>query len=417
MTKSGQSEPEFWTPATEGDREAVRLQLERVLRHPLFTHSQRYPALLRYVVEQAVAGTVDHIKERTIGVLVFGRDPSYDANADPVVRVTAGQIRKRLSQYYSEPEHQDEIRILLPIGSYVPQFLCASVLPEVSIEERKDHIPLPVEPLPAPVANAPVVQRRRQARRSPLYVLAAAFLVVAAFIALFAVDRLASDPMRAFWGLIDNSRGQIVLSIQAEGLSAPAGSPGKPGALPATQAPGPGLAEQQIGLAIRIAATIPDLKERLTYKPRDAYTFENLRSGPVILIGSGPGIGGANVGAGLEFAVVRQGTALGILDRRDRAQVRWIETPGDGASQAGTTYATIARYFDSTLGQPVVLIAGTSAAGTAAGVELVTDRRLIQDLTRNAPSGWQKRNLEAVIEAKVVGGYPGAPSVVATRFW
>ena len=78
--------------------------------------------MLRYVVERAIEGQTEHLKERTLGVAVFGRDPAYDTNLDPVVRVTAGEIRKRIAQYYHEPGHESEIRIDFPPGSYLPEF-------------------------------------------------------------------------------------------------------------------------------------------------------------------------------------------------------------------------------------------------------------------------------------------------------
>src|SRR5438045_7815788 len=88
------------------DPAAVREQLSRLLVHPLFANSKRYPALLAYAVEQTLLGNAGDLKERSIGVEVFGRSPTYDANADPVVRITAGEVRKRLTQYYYETSHR-----------------------------------------------------------------------------------------------------------------------------------------------------------------------------------------------------------------------------------------------------------------------------------------------------------------------
>ena len=67
-------------------------------------------------------GNVDQLKERTLGIEVFGRELDYDTNIDHIVRSTAGEIRKRIAQYYHEPGHESEIRIDLPSGSYVPEF-------------------------------------------------------------------------------------------------------------------------------------------------------------------------------------------------------------------------------------------------------------------------------------------------------
>src|SRR5205085_6160235 len=89
---------------------------------PLFANSKRYPALLAYTVEQTLLGNANELKERSIAVEVFGRAPSYDANSDPVVRITAGEVRKRLTQYYYDSAHRGELVIELPLGSYVPVF-------------------------------------------------------------------------------------------------------------------------------------------------------------------------------------------------------------------------------------------------------------------------------------------------------
>src|ERR1700685_2749008 len=104
------------------DASAVRDQLKRLLAHPLFANSKRYPVFLAYTVEQALLGNAGELKERTIGVEAFGREPNYDVNLDPVVRTTAAEVRKRLIQYYYSPDHAGELIIELLVGSYVPLF-------------------------------------------------------------------------------------------------------------------------------------------------------------------------------------------------------------------------------------------------------------------------------------------------------
>ena len=104
------------------DPALVREQLRRLVAHPLFTNSKRYPVLLTYTVEQTLLGNASELKERTIGIEAFGRKPVYDVNLDPVVRTAAAEVRKRLSQYYYNPDHAGELVIELPIGSYVPTF-------------------------------------------------------------------------------------------------------------------------------------------------------------------------------------------------------------------------------------------------------------------------------------------------------
>src|SRR5919206_2447051 len=104
------------------DRVAVHAQLARLLESPHFRNSKRSQALLRFVVQAALAGDQNSLKERCIGAAVFGRESSYDTAQDPIVRNAAIDVRKRLAQYYLEPEHAGELRIELPIGSYLPSF-------------------------------------------------------------------------------------------------------------------------------------------------------------------------------------------------------------------------------------------------------------------------------------------------------
>ena len=122
MPLSPQSEKELNGSRYAPHPVAVREQLQRLLSHPLFTHSKRYPVLLAYTVEQTLLGHASELKERTIGIEAFGRDPSYDVNLDPVVRTTAAEVRKRLIQYYYNPDHAGELIVEMPLGSYIPVF-------------------------------------------------------------------------------------------------------------------------------------------------------------------------------------------------------------------------------------------------------------------------------------------------------
>src|ERR1700691_2776015 len=100
---------ETWHPQSKQDREAVLSELEAILASPHFCNSKRYPALLRFIVENSLAAKVELLKERTLGVEVFDRPHDYDTNTDTVVRYTAGEVRKRLLLYYSEQSHPSSL--------------------------------------------------------------------------------------------------------------------------------------------------------------------------------------------------------------------------------------------------------------------------------------------------------------------
>jgi hypothetical protein len=99
----------------------LRSHLNEVLEGEVFKGSQRSGQFLKHIMEQAIAGHFESLKERIIGIEVFGRSAFYDASADAIVRVTASDVRKRLLQHYNLPGTPSEFRISLPPGSYVPK--------------------------------------------------------------------------------------------------------------------------------------------------------------------------------------------------------------------------------------------------------------------------------------------------------
>ena len=109
------------TIQTERDVALVRQHVKEVVEGAAFRGSQRSGQFLAYVVEQSIAGHLESLKERVIGVELFRRSPSYDTGEDAIVRVTASEVRRRLLQHYGQCGTDSEIRISLPSGSYVPE--------------------------------------------------------------------------------------------------------------------------------------------------------------------------------------------------------------------------------------------------------------------------------------------------------
>src|SRR6201985_221558 len=113
------SKPEDLDPERAGQ---VRHHLADVLKSPAFAGSKRAQDFLQLIVEHALAGRLDNLRERMIGAEMFGRPIDYDTANDAVVRVKATEVRKKLGHYYQEPGRLHGVRIELPPGSYVPRF-------------------------------------------------------------------------------------------------------------------------------------------------------------------------------------------------------------------------------------------------------------------------------------------------------
>jgi hypothetical protein len=106
---------------TESDIELFQQHLKEVIEGAAFKASHRSGQFLKYIVDQAIAGHFESLKERVIGIELFGRSPTYDTGEDAIVRVTASDVRKRLLQHYGKDGATSEFRISLPLGAYIPE--------------------------------------------------------------------------------------------------------------------------------------------------------------------------------------------------------------------------------------------------------------------------------------------------------
>jgi hypothetical protein len=164
----------------------LRDHLREILDGEAFRGSPRSAQFLTYIVDQALAGRFDFLKERMIGIELFGRSPSYDTSEDAIVRVTASDVRKRLLQHYGKYGSASEFRIALPLGAYVPDIVHEPHGKSKSSIDKNAHvkapgtspgslrhedspstaIPTPHAEAPAPTNPDPEFDRSRGATRS-----------------------------------------------------------------------------------------------------------------------------------------------------------------------------------------------------------------------------------------------------------
>jgi len=137
----------------------LRSHLAEIINGAAFKGSHRSQAFLKHIVEHALHGEPADLRERSIGVALFGRPVTYDTADDAIVRVTASDVRKRLLQHYGNTGAESKFRINLPSGSYVPEFCFVpaaalrSLGPPVVLEPPADPVAVPSA---APVALDPV---------------------------------------------------------------------------------------------------------------------------------------------------------------------------------------------------------------------------------------------------------------------
>lgn len=149
----------------EADAEVVRRALVRVLEADELRSSPQLGNILRFVVEATLEGRSDAIKGYTIAVEALGRDASFDPQADPIVRVEATRLRRALERYYAGAGAADEIEIVVPRGSYVPQFIPRQTAPPADVAPpplAPGDLPGEVPPGEASLVPAPVDRADRK---------------------------------------------------------------------------------------------------------------------------------------------------------------------------------------------------------------------------------------------------------------
>src|SRR5262245_29464001 len=131
----------------------IRDQLSRILKSSGFVNSERMRQFLRFVVERALEGDAQRLKESVIGVEVFDRDPSYDPKVEPIVRIEARRLREKLHEYYKQEGIRDAVVIHLPKGGYAPVFEMRPLVITTSRQEISDTETLATVP-PPPIASS-----------------------------------------------------------------------------------------------------------------------------------------------------------------------------------------------------------------------------------------------------------------------
>jgi hypothetical protein len=397
------STPSVQPPVAE-QAQAVRDQLARILANPLFKHSRHYPALLRYVVEQTLDGRASFVKERALGIEVFGRESDYDTNLDPVVRTSASEVRKRLAQYYHDEAHASELRIDLPLGSYVPEFrfvepaLVSAGLAIAAVDSDASSIAPPVR-LWTPFRIGAIV-------------------AVLVLIGVAAADlRPHASPVDRFWGPVWGSSDTVMLCISAMF---------DPSAPPLTETPSYLDIMRQDRMAFADALTMARLSglleenhRKLDIRRSSDFNLADFRKGPAVLIGAYNNPWTMRLADQLRYTFQRDpGSKEGsIADRQNPSKPVWHHNPYQPYSQIFQDWAIVSRFVDSRTEQMVVVVAGMGKDGTAAAGEFVTDARYLQTLADRAPKGWERKNLQVVLKTEVINGNVGPPRIMATYFW
>jgi hypothetical protein len=419
----------------------VRRQLDRVLSDTHFSHSRRFPDFLRFVVQHTLAGQTEMLKERTLGIEVFGKEADYDTSADPIVRVTAAEIRKRIAQYYQEPGRESELRISLPSGTYVPRF----EWPDAKLATRLAAKPAS-EPAAAPAHHpdgeatpAAELETRQAAERAHklrfravLAALVVVSLALAAFGVYFAMQSVRQSAFNFFWKPVLGSSDPVLVCIAdqlqySEISLRDAADPSRQVVLKDTLT---ATVFDDLNAAVKVAGILQSAGKRYSLKSEGDTNLEDLRAGPTIFIGAFDNAWTLRLTNQLRyhFANSPDMTEFRIVDgaashengpgQNQQNQNRWmVDRKVQMATNNYRDYALVARFTDVNTGKPAVVAAGIGRGGTIAAGEFLTSSDDLDQLRRAAHDAGNKTNMEVVLSTQIIGGRPGSPRVEAVYFW
>lgn len=403
--------------AEHGERvEAIHRELDRLFASPEFRQSEQSKRLLRYLVDHTLDGNFEGLKERAIGTALFQLDAGYDTTENPIVRVRANEIRKRLVKHYQQVE-DPAVRIEVPAGAYRVVF---------HYKEEVAGIP-PVRP---------VETKKKLSRR----LIAAAIGLVAAVSIVSAVYLFKTkDSLEDFWAPALRSSSPVILASghpvvyrfskdfqerlegmkvdhfrqQVEILQIPKDLPLKGSDIVP-------IPNQYIGLGsaealARLHGWFAKHDKSSDIRFGNDLTFTDLRRSPAVVLGAFQNRWTVEFMRGMRFIFDTQDGRPCVRDTKTNQIWHLPALREDG--QTPEDYVLISRVLQAPSGEFVVAAAGITQYGGHTVAEVLTVPGYLEPILRKAGSGWQKKNMQILLHVRVISQTAGPPELVALHTW
>ena len=428
-------------PAIES--EAARRELvRRIVHSPTFARSERLGTLLTYVCDLSLQGREAEINEQKIGQAVFGRAQDYDSAIDGIVRSQASRLRQRLELYFQHEGADEQIRVMIPRGGYVPVFETQAVsAPLAPVHEPAETY--------ATLAPAPVDLSTRQSFLRGWLPWGLAFVFAVMFVALWVHDRrtlrsVTTPATHPFWShLFTGNQPTMVVApdsglVLFHGMSGQdvdlkgyldAGYRSEPDAM-AQIGPTAPLKDSLLDLANRRYTSIVDLKTILSLKDRaqsmgGAVSVryardlrpDDFKTGNVILLGSSE----ADPWDELyehNMNFVFKDDYKGVFSIFNRSPqkgepARWESRRDDPQRRVFGVVAYLPNFAGDS---NALLLEGTGMSGTEAGMDFVLDdAQLLPFLNRIRRTDGTLPHFELLLETHNVGASAVRSQIIAWR--
>jgi hypothetical protein len=410
------------TSFAEAQKAIILVELHNILESLSFRNSVRGKQFLSYVVQHKLEWRDELLKERMIGIEIFNRKADYPTADDSVVRVQAGEVRRRLEQYYYAAPGPSPVRIELPHGSYAPEFRWRNGPPFV--------------------VKTPDSPGKKRWLTGTAMAVAVVALAVIAGLATKLYQKPSESALQQFWSPVFATSQPVLICLAKPVFYRPSlelyrrYSMSHPGTFqteverysqPLPFDPkeklvwGDLLLYHEYGVAVGdvyVAARLSALFDHID-KPSQirvgTNSFEDLRNSPAVMVGAFNNRWTLQMTSNLRFGFAEQEGSLRIQEQGPLGMARSRVLGPHGEVQED--FAIVTRLLDSKSGQVLIVAAGIGAAGTQAAGEFVSRRDYLEQAFRKAPPDWQKKNLQVLLQTTVTDSVPGPPQVIGTYFW
>jgi hypothetical protein len=418
-----------WSSA---QRSAIETEAGRILAHPAFRTSKRCVAMLQRLIQNALDGNLIGSKERILGIEVFGRDLTYDTNADPIVRMTASEIRKRLAQYYQASTEHHEVVIHLTPGSYMLEIRFERQLP--SLKDVNSAVELVGASAALEVAHAvaqevthgevsavaPVFAPRK--RWIPWLAIGLSLVVLGAVsLSRLSVFRSTQDLLWA--PLLDSGHAVTICLGDTSGIIPDNWAENVKNAIqsrdhwaePPTERPVVTFGD--VSATVGIVSWLSSRHYGSNLQRASTTQLDSLRRGPVVLIGAFDNFWYLALLSNLRysFRVDPATQEEWIQDTQHLSSRQWRSSGKLPYSDASVDYAIVTRVYDADTGNWILAVGGMSYHGTEAAVEMMINPAYANDLPASLRS--TKRNFQLVLKTAAINGRPGRPQILDVYSW
>lgn len=411
---------------SDADKATVLLQVDRLLASSHFRNSRRYSDFLRFVATKTAEGNADILKERTIGIEVFGREPNFDTSGDSIVRVAAAEVRKRIAQYYQEEGHELELRVELPSGSYVAHFRRPP-------KQTPAIVTLPdssqaVEP--EAITNG--IRTRTVLSRWKVSAIVATSLLLVVIAASFALRARSDTRINRFWAPVFESSVPVIVCVgtvepshisqdfrrrftvqmanSVNGLEEPT--------VPTSALPDwPAVTWIDAVELTHITEMLTRHNKTAVLRSSENASLADLRAGPVILLGVLENSWSLRLVSKLRFhpRMDFASQKMWIEDSQHPERKDWSAPWGIAYSETRDDFALVTRTRDPLSGQISVEIGGLGLHASQAAAEFVTNPVYMNSLSGSLRD--LNRNVQIVLKINVIKGEAGPPQVVDENYW